>query len=220
MGSGGGGVPLSTLTSLAGSLRRAFFFQALGEHPLDFPAWQVEIITVGEQPAASIRGFGRSREALEERRSFIFSLIPGLSYPIFLLHLAPFLLFAGKIVTENQGLPAYFSAVLKFFIPFYIPLILLACAWKSGVLSVAQRPGLSSLPKVQFSYFLSTMIKAAVPFNRALELSARAAGLEPVGGPARPGDSVLEHLRRYDIFRPKNWRTSRWRNSRAAWTSI
>jgi len=199
MAAGQTGLPAAALEDLARRVKAGGqFSEALQAHPEEFPAWQAEIVAVGESTGRLDVALLRVAEALEERRAFVMNLLPGLAYPLVVLHFAPFALNSSKIITE--GAASYLASVALFLLWVYVPAGLLAWAWRKGWLPLKALPFASSVSKMRFCYFLAAMLKAGVNFSRALELSARAAGLEPKAGPPEPGASVLEHLRRYQVF--------------------
>ncbi|MBU2574218.1 MAG: type II secretion system F family protein [Elusimicrobia bacterium] len=191
----------ATLEGLRRQVQGGFTFsRAMRTYPDDFPSWQTEIVGVGETTGRLDTAFGSVADALEEQRSFILSMLPGLLYPLFLLHLAPFLLNAP--VAINQGLAPYLLLVFRFLLWFYIPAGALVLACSQGFVPLRSLPLLSALSKMRFNHFLSAMLKAGVPFLKALEVAARAADVPAKGPRPASGAGVLEHLRNYDIFSP------------------
>jgi len=102
----------------------------------------------------------------------------------------------------NQGVQPYLMAVLGFLLWFYVPAAALAFVCSSGLVRLRSLPLLSALSRVRFSNFLCAMLKAGVPFMKALEIAADASDIPPKGPPPPQGASMAEHLRNYAVFSP------------------
>lgn len=194
---------IETLEGLRRQVQGGFAFsRAMRTYPDDFPSWQTEIVGVGETTGRMDAAFASIAESLEEQRSFILDMLPGLLYPLFLLHVAPFMLNATIYV--NEGLAPYLWSVFLFLLWFYLPAGALTYVCATGKVQLRSLPFLSALAKVRFNRFLCAMMKAGVPFLKALDVAARAAGVPAKGPPPPEGASVVEHLRNYGIFSPED----------------
>ena len=171
--------------------------EAMAARPDEFEPWQVEIVRVGESTGRLDSAAKTIAELLEERRTFMLDLLSGFAYPLFILHVAPFMIYGG--LGFAQGAFVYFFAVARFLLCFYVPAGLVYYAAKSGGLASRPLPLLGSLRKAQFCYFLSALVRAAVPLRRSLELSTQAAGI-PAPALSTPGETVVGQLRRLSIF--------------------
>lgn len=172
---------------------------AMRAQPDAFPLWQVEFVAIGEATGRLDSAFLAVAKLLEDRRTFAMGLGSAAAYPVFIVHVAPFLLFGPKVVAE--GLGAYLLSVAGFLACFWLPAGGLAWAASEGLLPRRRIPVAGPLLlKMHFCSFLAAMLKAAVPVRRALEVSASAAGVSAPAAPAQPGETLLDSIRRYGVF--------------------
>lgn len=195
------GSPQISKDDLRGMLDRVNSGQPVSEairaYPGTFEAWQSDILAVGEETGRVDAMFKLIADLLEQRRTLIRGVLSGLAYPLFILHVAPLLVFAFKALTD--GALAYAAAVLGFLLWFYIPAAVLVQAVRLDLISLASLPVFSSFPKAQFCMFLSMLIRAGVSIHRALPLAARASGIP------MPIDMLIERgltttLRSFGVF--------------------
>lgn len=181
--------------------------EAMRRHPGYFPAWQVEIVAVGEATGRLDKSLRVISNILEERREFWASLAPGLAYPVLLIHLAPLLLWANLLYAGQYR--DFIKLALGFIGTFYLPIVAGYLAW---ILWLRQSPWRRRMPlaasfaKAQFCFYLSSMIRAGVSLPRALEMSASASGLQQPAGLSLMGSStevlrgLVETLQSTNVF--------------------
>lgn len=192
----------ATLDGLRRQVQGGFTFsRAMRTYPDAFPAWEAEIVGVGETTGRMDTAFGSIAASLEEQRSFILSMLPGLAYPLFLLHIAPFLL-NGAVYME-RGTGPYLWSVFTFLLWFYIPAGAIAFMLAKGLVKLRSLPFLSALSKARFSQFLCAMLKGGVPLLKALDTAAGAAGVTPKGPQPPEGAGVAERLKVYAVYSPQ-----------------
>ena len=189
---------------LAAAMRRQAWY---------FPSWQSDLVEVGETTGRLDAAFANIAEILEQRRAFALSLVVGLLYPLAILHAAP-LFFCGSAVAKlftcgMAGLPGALveiaGCVLKFLLPFYLAVAAAAWAWFSWLKDsplASRLPLLGIATKMRFCLGLASLLKAAVPLDKALSLAAASSGLAPQAGLGEEGAGrgVVERLRPLDLF--------------------
>jgi type II secretory pathway component PulF len=194
-------IPAETLRDLLRQLELGYpLSRAMKAHPAQFPRWQAEMVAVGEATGRLDTAFLGIAEMLEERRAFALNFLSGMAYPLFIVHIAPFLLNTNLLMTG--GFRGYLFAAVRWLLGFYVPVGLAAVLVKKGVVSRRDIPLGPLLSKIEFCAFLSAMLKAAVPHRTALELSASAAGIAAPQNPARNGETMLQCLKPYGVFTP------------------
>jgi len=170
---------------------------AMAALPSQFPGWQTEIVRIGEATGRLDASFKTVAELLEERRAFALDLLSGLSYPLFLIHAAPLLIYGSLIAAGNTI--GFALGVGRFLLGFYVPAIGFYLMWKQGWLPFRRLPLVSAMNRAQFCFYLSSLIHAAVPVRKALELSAEAAGIR-IDASETSGETVTARLGRLSIF--------------------
>lgn len=192
----------ATLDGLRRQVQGGFTFsRAMRTYPDAFPSWEAEIVGVGETTGRMDAAFGSIAGSLEEQRSFILGMLPGLAYPLFLLHAAAFLL--NGTVYMDRGLGPFLWSVFAFLLWFYIPAGALVYMHAKGLVKLRSLPFLSALSKARFSQFLCAMLKAGVPLLKALDAASRAAGVPPKGTQPSEGAGITERLKIYAVYSPE-----------------
>lgn len=175
--------------------------EVMRRHPESFPLWQAEVVSVGESTGRLDEAFRSMAEILEERRDFWMSLLPQLAYPLFLIHLAPFLLNTSELVTNGAG--AYLQTVLRFLLKIYAPVALAWGLWYfllRRLISVSGLPMFRQLAKAEFSEYVSMMLAAGLAVGQSIDKGLTAAGMERMSPPAGRDATATEHFAATGVF--------------------
>ncbi|MCX5796161.1 MAG: type II secretion system F family protein [Elusimicrobia bacterium] len=175
-----------------------------------FPAWQSDVIAIGEETGRLDEVFTGLAESLEKRRRFWLRLLPKLLYPAFLLTLAPFAFHISLLM--RSGLPAYLRAVALILAPMCLggaAAGYLLCALARSPRWMRRLPILATILTSNFAQYLALMLKAGVSFSRAIVLAGSSAGLgeddarlRAALDKANAGGGVCETLDLLGIFSP------------------
>ena len=182
--------------------------EAMRRRPDRFPAWQAEVVAVGEATGRLDQVLDAVAGALEVRRAFLLAVVPKLAYPLLIINFAPFAVYSYTIGTDGVG--PYLLHAASTLVPFYM--LAGAAFWLyrragPGAAALRRLPLGASFIKSSFAANLSALVGAGVAFPRALELAGAASGLDPgepelaaaLGAAAR-GASALGCLRALRLF--------------------